>query len=88
MIESKLVRYCNMKNPGKIRNKVKRTEVYAKYKQQKKRIKKKLREEHVKEIEALGEEAPPKQVILSVSLILRDENNSNNVPHEYFYTDT
>jgi len=51
-----------MKNPSKIRNKVKRTEIYAKYKQQKKRIKKKLREEHVKEIEELGEAAPPKQV--------------------------
>ena len=51
-----------MKNPSKIRNKIKRTEIYTKYKQQKKRIKKKLREEHVKEIEELGEAAPPKQV--------------------------
>ena len=54
-----------MKNPGKIANKVKRTEVYAKYKQQKKKFKKKLREEKIKEIEALGEAAPPKQVIFS-----------------------
>jgi 5'-3' exonuclease len=51
-----------MKNPGKIRNKIKRTEIFSKYKQQKKKSKKKLREEKVKEIEALGDEAPPKQV--------------------------
>lgn len=51
-----------MKNPGKVRNKAKRTELYAKYKQQKKIIKKKIREERVKETEALGEQAPPKQV--------------------------
>ena len=51
-----------MKNPGKIRNKVKRTEIYAKYKQQKKKVKKALRQEHAKEVEALGDEAPPKQV--------------------------
>lgn len=65
-----------MKNPGKIGNKVKRTEVYAKYKQQKKRLKKKLREDKVKEAEALGDKAPPKQVLylcfhsLSISNIL------------------
>jgi len=51
-----------MKNPSKIRNKVKRTEVYAKYKQQKKKLKKQLRTERVKEVEALGEQAPPKQI--------------------------
>ena len=51
-----------MKNPGKIRNKVKRTLIYAKYKQQKQKIKKKLREDRVKEVEALGDKAPPKQV--------------------------
>lgn len=51
-----------VKNPGKIRNKVKRTEIYAKYKQQKKVLKKKLREQKVAEVEALGEDAPPKQV--------------------------
>jgi len=51
-----------MKNPSKIRNKVKRTEVYAKYKSEKKNQKKKLRQDRVKETEALGENAPPKQV--------------------------
>ena len=51
-----------MKNPGKIRNKVKRTALFSKYKQQKKKAKKKEREIRVKETEALGEEAPPKQV--------------------------
>lgn len=36
--------------------------MYAKYKQQKKKLKKKLREERVSEVEALGEAAPPKQI--------------------------
>lgn len=54
-----------MKNPGKIRNKIKRTEVFTKYKQQKKNLKKKLREEHIKEVEALGE-APIKQVAINI----------------------
>ena len=51
-----------VKNPSEIRNKAKRREVYAKYKQQKTKLKKKLREERVKETEALGDKAPPKQV--------------------------
>lgn len=51
-----------MKNPSTIKNKAKRSEVYAKYKQQKKRIKQKLRQERIKEVEALGDRAPPKQV--------------------------
>lgn len=51
-----------MKNPGQIRNKVKRSEVYAKYKEQKKKLKKKLRTLRDKEVEALGEAAPPKQI--------------------------
>lgn len=51
-----------MKNPSQIANKIKRTEVYQKYKQQKKKTKKRLREEKVKEVEALGDKAPPKQV--------------------------
>lgn len=51
-----------MKNPSKIRNKVKRQEIYAKYKQQKKKVQKKLREEKLKEIEELGDAAPPKQI--------------------------
>ena len=51
-----------MKNPSKIRNKIKRTEIYSKYKSEKKQQKKKLRQERVKETEALGESAPPKKV--------------------------
>lgn len=51
-----------MKNPGKIRNKIKRKEIYAKYKLQKKVAKKKIRDQRIKEIEELGEKAPPKQV--------------------------
>mmetsp|Transcript_22679 Transcript_22679/g.38004 ORF Transcript_22679/g.38004 Transcript_22679/m.38004 type:complete len:304 (+) Transcript_22679:83-994(+) len=50
-----------VKNPSGIKNKVKRTAMYAKYKAQKKKTKKQLREERVKEVEALGEAAPPKQ---------------------------
>ena len=50
-------------NPSKIKNKVKRTQMYAKYKQQKKVLKKKVKEERIKEVEALGEAAPAKQVI-------------------------
>ena len=51
-----------VKNPSHIKNKLKRNEVYAKYKNEKKVIKKKLRAERVKEIEALGDAAPPKQI--------------------------
>ncbi len=51
-----------MKNPSKILNKAKRAEVYSKYKAQKKKLKKKLRELRVAEVEALGEAAPPKQI--------------------------
>jgi ribosome production factor 1 len=51
-----------MRNPGKIGNKMKRAEVYARYKEQKKKLKKKLREMRVAEVEALGEAAPPKQI--------------------------
>lgn len=51
-----------MRNPGKIGNKAKRSEVYAKYKDQKKKLKKKLRELRNAEVEALGEAAPPKQI--------------------------
>lgn len=51
-----------VKNPSDIKNKVKRTMMYAKYKSQKKKLKKKLREERVAEVEALGEAAPPKQI--------------------------
>ena len=50
-----------MKNPSKIRNKIKRTEIYSKYKAEKKQQKKKLRQERLKEVEELGESAPPKQ---------------------------
>ncbi len=51
-----------VRNPGQIKNKMKRAEVYKKYKSEKKMQKKKLRQERVKEVEALGEAAPPKQM--------------------------
>lgn len=51
-----------VKNPSKIGNKSKRSAVYAKYKEEKKKAKKVLRAERVKEVEALGEQAPPKQI--------------------------
>lgn len=51
-----------MKNPSRIKNKVKRTAVYQKYKAQKQKTKKAVKEERLKEVEALGEAAPPKQV--------------------------
>ncbi len=52
-----------MKNPGKIKNKAKRTEVYAKYKKQKKKIKKDIKTEKSKEAEALGNIPVVKRVI-------------------------
>ncbi len=55
-----------MKNPSKIANKAKRIEVYAKYKDQKKKMKKKLRELRAAEVQALGEEAPPKPVARTI----------------------
>ena len=51
-----------VKQPGKIANKAKRAEVYQKYKAQKKQAKKKAKGERKKELEALGDAAPPKQV--------------------------
>ena len=57
------IQYCvakMVKNPSKIGNKVKRAAVYAKYKQQKSKIKKIAKQERVKEAEALGEEVQKK----------------------------
>lgn len=51
-----------VKNPSHIPNKAKRAEVYAKYKVEKKKLKKKLKEIKVKDAEELGEAAPPKQI--------------------------
>jgi ribosome production factor 1 len=51
-----------VRNPSQIKNKMKRSEVYKKYKNEKKVQKKKLRLERIKEVEALGDAAPPKQV--------------------------
>ncbi len=51
-----------MKNPSLIKNKAKRLQVYQKYKAQKKKTKKVLKAERLKEVEALGDAAPPKQV--------------------------
>lgn len=61
-IEGHSHRTQTMKNPGQIKNKAKRAEVYAKYKEQKKKLKKKLRTLKEKEAEELGEAAAPKQL--------------------------
>ena len=45
-------------NPGRIRNKLKRSEMYSKYLLEKKAQKKQTRIQREKEAEALGEEAP------------------------------
>jgi hypothetical protein len=59
-----------VKNPSQIRNKAKRQQVYTKYKAQKKKTKKALKEERLKEVEALGDAAPPKQVLSNIPAIL------------------
>jgi len=51
-----------VKNPSKIGNKMKREKVYAQYKELKKQEKRKVRLEKAKEVEALGDAAPPKQI--------------------------
>lgn len=61
-----------VKNPSKIKNKTKRAEVYAKYKQQKSKIKKIAKEERKRVDESLGDLAPPKPVIPFTFLILND----------------
>mmetsp|Transcript_26675 Transcript_26675/g.37593 ORF Transcript_26675/g.37593 Transcript_26675/m.37593 type:complete len:345 (+) Transcript_26675:155-1189(+) len=48
-------------NPGKIGNKLKRSEMYGKYLMEKKKKKSEMRRQRIKEAEALGEEAPDKQ---------------------------
>jgi ribosome production factor 1 len=63
-----------VKNPSKIRNKAKRSQIYAQYKQEKKKVKKALRAERIKEVEALGEKAPPKQMPRTIeSMRIKDE---------------
>jgi hypothetical protein len=52
-----------MKNPSKIKNKAKRAQVYEKYKQQKTKLKKKVKAERVAKNAELGE-AAPKLVII------------------------
>ena len=69
-----------MKNPSKIRNKIKRTEIYSKYKSEKKQQKKKLRQERLKEVEELGESAPPKQAPRTI------ENTRFCLIYIYIYT--
>lgn len=55
-----------MKNPSAIKNKLKRAEVYAKYKLQKKKTKKALRTKRAQEVEELGDDAPPKPVAQTI----------------------
>jgi hypothetical protein len=47
-----------MKNPSLIKNKAKRSEMYSKFKQQKSKMKKKVREERKAKNAELGDEAP------------------------------
>lgn len=69
------------KNPSRIKNKLKRSEMYGKYLQDKKKIKKEQRLERLKEAEALGDEAPAKPVARTLentrevepTLVLDDE---------------
>ena len=60
-----------VKQPGKIANKIKRTQVYQKYKAQKKVAKKKAQAEKKKETEDLGDAAPPKQVSWTIKTLTR-----------------
>lgn len=48
---------------SKIKNKLKRAEVYAKVKKDKKAAKRQARKKKEREAQELGEAAPPKQVI-------------------------
>lgn len=50
------------RNPGRIKNKLKRSEMYGKYLLQKQKQKQEQRQQRDKEVEALGEDAPPKPV--------------------------
>lgn len=72
-----------MKNPGKIANKIKRSAIFSKYKEQKKKLKKKLREIKEKEVEKLGEAAPPKQIPKTIENTRKDDEtfvlNNNNI---------
>ena len=51
-----------MKNPSGITNKIKRAQVMAKFRKQKKQMKKEASEKRKREAEQLGDDAPPKQV--------------------------
>lgn len=57
-----------VKNPSKIGNKAKRAAVYAKYKQQKSKIKKIAKQERIKEAEALGDEVQKKVLVHNVNV--------------------
>ena len=51
-----IAKVAMVKNPGRIRNKAKRSQVYAKYKAEKQKTKKKLKARKIKEAEELGTE--------------------------------
>ena len=57
---AKVKRGGKQRNPGHIHNKLKRSEMYGKYLQQKRKLKQERKIASMKEAEALGEEAPPK----------------------------
>ena len=74
-----------VKNPSRIKNKAKRAEVYAKFKSQKAAEKKNRKETRIKEVEALGEDVPPKAIPRTIENTReKDETmiNKNEVDEE------
>ena len=63
-----------VKNPSRVKNKVKRTSLYTKYKSEKKAAKKSLKKERIQEAEALGQELPKKTPRTIENTRLEDEN--------------
>jgi ribosome production factor 1 len=68
------------KNPGKIKNKLKRSEMYGKYLQQKQKQKQEDRKQRAKEVEELGADAPPKAVPKTI-------DNTRTVEHTMVLND-
>ena len=72
-----------MKNPSQIKNKVKRTQVYAKYKAEKSKVKKRQRDERAKQEEELGALAPPRQIPRTIeNTRVKDETMIQGVDDE------
>ena len=63
-----------VKNPSRIKNKVRRTSLYTKYKAEKSAMKKKLKSARIQEAEALGQELPKKTPRTIENTRIEDEN--------------